>query len=195
MEQGSGRDPAEKHPLAQAADARSCRLEVWGQEQLEQVPRRGSLEQCPPPRRPTQPHTGSACSWLPLLMVGVNTSTPKPRKTISLLLPGNEVPGPSVPCCRYSLCSVMCNIKHNEHIHHLGNVLVKRRGRTLQVRQLLSHNDILSKSFVSSGKSCCQVAGIFCLSPSPWVQMMVLRHRAFRKDLSNATGLGPKLPP
>lgn len=65
----------------------------------------------------------------------------------------------------------------------------------LQVWQLLSHNDLLSKSFVASGKSCCQAGGVFCLSPSPWVEMMVLGHWAFRKHLSNATGLAPKLPP
>lgn len=55
------------------------------------MPHRGSLEKCPAPRCLTQPHTGPACSWLPLLMVRANTFTPKPGKDYFTPAVNNEV--------------------------------------------------------------------------------------------------------
>lgn len=72
-----------------------------------------------------------ACSWLSLLMICVNTSTPKPGKTTPLLQLAMKlpVPEPSVLCCRYNLCSVTGNVKYNEHIHHLEKALAFKKKR------------------------------------------------------------------
>lgn len=89
------------------------------------------LDKCPPPRWLVWARTAYACSWLSLLMICVNTVSPKPERTISLqqLTRKVPVPGPAPICCRYNLCSVTCNVKYNERIHHLGkNTRFQREG-------------------------------------------------------------------
>lgn len=130
------RDPAENHPLVQVVNTLCCWLCVWGREEGSSWS--GSLvggcwsrlDKCPPPRCLVWARTVYACSWLSLLMICVNTVSPKPGRTISLqqLTTKVPVPGPAPICCRYNLCSVTHNVKYNEHIYHLRKNAFREKG-------------------------------------------------------------------
>lgn len=97
-----------------------------GREQLEPMPRRGSLEQAGEMPTSFLPDTGShrVCLFLAFSANDLcKHIQPQARKDYFTPAASNEIPGPSALCCRYSLCRATRNIKHNEHIHHLGNVL------------------------------------------------------------------------